>query len=126
VTTAHELVENAIEPPRVLPVGWCVDARKLDGYRLVNSITRMSVIASIAVELDGKRWVHVSVARPDRMPSWEDLVWVKEFVLGRESTALQVIPPRSRYVNQHPFCLHLWQCFDGDVTPDFTQGGNTL
>lgn len=112
--------------PIVLPVGWRRDAESEDGARYVNSITRMSIIVSGARELDGKRWVHVSVARPERMPSWEDLVFAKEFILGRETTALQVIPPRSRYVNQHPYCLHVWHCVDGDVTPDFTHGGTSL
>lgn len=114
------------ELPRVLPVGWRRDALLEDGARYVDSITRMSIIVSGARELDGRRWVHVSVARPDRLPSWEDLVFAKELILGRETTALQVIPPRSRYVNQHPFCLHLWSCADGDVTPDFTHGGMSL
>lgn len=42
------------------------------------------------------------------------------------STALQVLPPRAKHVNIHPFCLHLWCCLDGDVTPDFTQGSGSL
>jgi hypothetical protein len=96
------------------------------GARYIHLFVPMSVILSDAVELDGKRWRHFSMARADRIPTWEELVAMKELFLGAESRALQVIAPRSEWVNIHPYCLHLFVCLDGAVTPDFTHGRGTL
>jgi hypothetical protein len=113
----------------VLPIGWheLKEWRLEDiGRRYQNRISGMTVLLSGRVELDGKRWVHLSVSYPDRLPTWEDLVYAKELFMGRESRALQVIPPRSEYINLHPYVLHLWSCIDGDVTPDFRHGENQI
>lgn len=69
-------------------------------------------------EHDGKVWRHLSVscATPPRVPSWNEFVYLKELFLGDEQ-AVMVLPPRSRYVNDHPHVLHL---FSGpDALPDF-------
>jgi hypothetical protein len=90
---------------------------------------RQSLIVSTNVEEDGRRWVHLSMASPDRLPEWRELVEAKEALLGEEWDAYQVIPRRSRYVNQHPHCLHLFACLDvpgGGVLPDFSRGGASL
>ncbi len=112
--------------PYVLPVGWKVEERRLDGAMYRHGSARMTVIVSASVERDGRNWLHVSVAHPERMPTWDDLRYVKDIFVGRDRTALQVLPPAAKHVNQHPYCLHLWACLDGDVTPDFTQGGETI
>jgi hypothetical protein len=111
--------------PRVLPPNWRMVDRSLDGgaFRCSDGL---GVILSLAVELDEKLWLHVSMSRARQLPSWEDIRRVKLLFIGRERTAYQVLPPESRYVNIHPFCLHLWTCLDGDVTPDFTRGGSSL
>lgn len=111
-----------------LPSGWiCAEAR-LDGAAYVNiAAGGMSVIESIATELDGRRWHHVSVARPDRVPTWDDIAMVKRVWLGHGVLAIQVIPPTSKHVNIHPYCLHLWSCAElGSLLPDFTRGGKTI
>lgn len=84
----------------------------------------LMVICSARTEADGKRWLHVSCSKPNRLPDWDDLVLVKETFIGRERMAIQVIPPRSKYVNDHPYVLHLWCCLDGDPAPDFRQDGS--
>lgn len=76
-----------------------------------------------AVELDGRRWVHVSCSRRDRMPSYEDLCLVKRLFIGRDRKALQVFVPEAEHFNFHAFCLHLWHCVDGDGLPDFRAQG---
>jgi len=111
--------------PRVLPADWACVERGADGAKF-QSDDRLTVIMSAAVEQDGKRWLHVSCSRPTRLPSWDDLRRVKDLFVGRERTALQVVPPASRHINIHPNCLHLWACLDGDVTPDFARGGDTI
>lgn len=65
---------------------------------------RLRVIAS-----DGLGWEHVSVSRSDRCPTWEEMCAVKALFWGPEDCVVQYHPPESDYVNQHPFCLHLWR-----------------
>ena len=108
------------------PALWRREAGAADGVRYLHNFLPMSVILSSGVELDGKQWLHFSVARADRIPTWDELVKAKEQFLGPESRALQVIAPRSEWVNIHPFCLHLFVCLEGDVTPDFTRGSGGL
>lgn len=83
----------------------------------------MLVIFSAQRERDDRRWVHVSVSRPSRLPSWDDLREVKDTFIGRDRRALQILPPRAEYVNFHKNVLHLWHCLDGDGLPDFRHDG---
>lgn len=54
-------------------------------------------------------WEHVSVSLRDRVPTWDEMCWVKDQFFDEEETVVQFHPPRSEYVNHHPFCLHLWR-----------------
>ena len=81
------------------------------------------VIWSGRKEADGRRWVHVSMSRPSRLPSWGDVREVKDAFIGRERRALQILPPQSQYVNLHKYVLHLWHCVDDDGLPDFRVEG---
>ena len=95
------------------PSGWC--------YQHINM--PLHVICSARTEADGKRWMHVSCSRRNRLPSWEELKLVKDTFIGRERKAIQILPPESEYVNLHFFVLHLWSCLDGDPLPDFRING---
>lgn len=65
------------------------------------------------------RWEHVSVtvsiARVGRMPTWEEMCWVKKTFWEPEEAVMELHPPASTYVNQHPHCLHLWRPLDGTI-----------
>jgi len=86
------------------------------------------VLVSCARHSDAQRWLHVSVSRRDKkLPTWEQMSQVKRVFIGDERTAYQVMPPKSKWVNIHPACLHLWCCVDLDsYLPDFTAGGETI
>lgn len=89
--------------------------------------TGLLVLVSAAQYGDAKAWLHVSVSRSDHaLPSWQTMSQVKNLLIGDDRTALQVMPPRAKHVNIHPGVLHLYCCLDGDVTPDFTGGGDTI
>ncbi len=57
----------------------------------------------------GGGWDHVSVTLPNRCPSWEEMAWICDQFFDAEETVMQLHPPRSQYVNNHPYCLHLWR-----------------
>lgn len=65
--------------------------------------------AAFAIASDGAGWEHVSVSRTDRCPTWEEMCQVKAMFWGEDDCVLQYHPPKSEYVNNHPYCLHLWR-----------------
>lgn len=69
---------------------------------------------------DGMGWQHVSVSltneQPgkrvfsvERCPTWDEMCFVKDQFWSDEETVIQLHPPKSEYVNQHKYCLHLWK-----------------
>ena len=116
--------------PEVLPPGWeefpPAYGWDRDYNRCYQRHGTLRVLVSAALYGDGKRWLHVSVSRKNReIPTWMVMSEVKDLFIGPERTALQVHPPRSKHVNIAPV-LHLWHCLDGEATPDFTAGGETI
>lgn len=111
-----------------VPAGWILMERRLDGaaYRRFPTGKCIAVIASDAVEQDGRRWVHLSMSHPDHLPTWREVVAVRNAFLGPETRCIQIVPPASSHVNIHEFCLHLWHCHDGDALPDFTHGKGSI
>lgn len=57
--------------------------------------------------IDG--WEHVSVSTPIRCPTWEEMCMVKDLFWADDETVMQFFPKKDEYVNNHPFCLHMWK-----------------
>lgn len=115
--------------PKNLPEGWRRLPEPFDekedggGYA---SEWGLRVLCSALLEADDRVWLHVSCSRSDRIPTYEELCDVKRIFVGRTRRALQVFPPEAEHVNDHPYCLHLWCCMDGDGMPDFRRGLGTV
>jgi hypothetical protein len=54
-------------------------------------------------------WEHVSCSFIDRCPTWDEMCRVKDLFWDAEECAVQYHPPKSEYVNNFPYCLHLWR-----------------
>lgn len=65
--------------------------------------------------IDGKRWVHLSVVRKDRMPDWAELVAARDGIVGPEVEMIQYLPKKSEWANIHDFVLHLWKCVESEL-----------
>jgi hypothetical protein len=124
--------------PRVLPVGW-EPHRGFPGYAWTNTLVGspmrgVSVMLSAGVEEDGRGWLHVSLSRAGRIPSWEDCCVVKALFIGEERWAYQVLAPRSEHFTlpdgpgRLGKVLHLWAPLDGEPRlPNFLRArGGTL
>jgi len=70
----------------------------------------------VASPPDGE-WQHVSVSLPNRTPSWKEMCIIKDLFWDKDETVVQFHPPEKEYINNHPFCLHLWKHSLGHVTP---------
>lgn len=109
--------------PRVLPNGWVILQAFGDGYACQDR-TGLRVIASTADMEDGRDWLHVSLSRADRLPSYADLKYVKEVFIAKDKWAAQLFPPVNEHVNIHQFCLHLWVPLTGSLPwPNFGKDG---
>lgn len=70
----------------------------------------LKVIAS-----DGDGWEHVSVSLPNRCPTWGEMCRIKSLFWDEEDSVMQLHPPRSTWVNNHQYCLHLWRPERGTI-----------
>lgn len=57
----------------------------------------------------GGGWDHVSVGFRNRTPTWEEMCEVKNMFFHPEEVAWEYHPMDSEYVNNHPYCLHIWR-----------------
>lgn len=77
-------------------------------FRIPFGSYNLSVLAT-----DGKgikpQWEHVSVSLPNRCPNWKEMSYIKNLFWDEEETVIQIHPPKSKYINIHPHCLHLWK-----------------
>ncbi len=71
---------------------------------------------------DGLGWEHVSVSviSPSkhvarRCPTWEEMCQIKDTFWDEEECVVQYHPPRSDYVNCHPFVLHLFKPINTEI-----------
>jgi hypothetical protein len=60
-------------------------------------------------------WEHVSVSLPTRCPTWAEMAFIKSVFWDADDTVVQYHPPESEYVNNHPFCLHLWRPIEKQI-----------
>lgn len=61
------------------------------------------------IATDQYGWEHVSASRMDRCPTWDEMCQVKDLFWDAEDCVIQYHPPKSEYINNHPYCLHLWR-----------------
>ena len=89
--------------PRLL-----VDQEGDDGFAalLVHPLIKDAVVI---IASWGGGWEHVSASLRKRCPSWEEMCMIKDIFWDDEECVVQYHPPKSKYVNCHPHCLHLWK-----------------
>jgi len=76
---------------------------------------KVRIIASPGDANEGIPWEHVSVSCASRCLNWREMCWVKDLFWDEEEAVMQLHPPRSTWINNHPYCLHLWRPSDGNI-----------
>ena len=101
--------------------GWALLAERTDGaaFRTRNTPDKSILVIATLEEVDGLRWLHVSFSRKGRVPTWEDISFVKTQVISEDVKAIMVFPKTENYVNLHKHCLHLYAPVGHDPLPDF-------
>jgi hypothetical protein len=96
---------------------------ELDNYRIKNHPAGLGDEGNGAFKLfingrsffvlatDGGGWEHVSVSlrNQKRCPTWEEMCAVKDLFFHPDEVVMQLHPAKSDYINNHPYCLHLWR-----------------
>lgn len=76
----------------------------------------------LCVVSDGMGWEHVSVSHfnvrhgmMQLMPSWDDMCLIKNLFWMPGEAVMQLHPAQKDYVDNHPYCLHLWRPTEGEI-----------
>jgi hypothetical protein len=101
-----------------------------DGFRGAFTFTignQRLVILSSGVDNEFG-WEHVSVSIAafetgfisvsevgQRCPTWDEMCMVKDLFWRDEEAVMQLHPPKSDYVNYHPYVLHLWRPINATI-----------
>lgn len=56
-----------------------------------------------------EEWQHVSVSLKKRVPTWEEMNFIKDLFWKEDDCVVQFHPPKEDYVNNCEYCLHLWR-----------------
>lgn len=103
---------NHLEPFRLQIGPYTSEAG--DTFGMFGFCIGSKTIRAMAVDGLETGWEHVSVTvaigRKLRMPTWEEMCFVKGRFWDAEECVAQFHPPESEYVNNHSTCLHLWKC----------------
>ena len=54
-------------------------------------------------------WEHVSIDGKNRMPTWEEMCQLKDMFFDDTECCVEYHPPKSEYVNNVNYCLHIWK-----------------
>lgn len=82
----------------------------IPGVRVFDEPTRhLRVLFSI-----DHGWRHASISHPDRFPTWEEILEVRDACFPAEMEVVMVLARRSEYVNLHGNTFHLWQSRCGE------------
>lgn len=75
------------------------------------SQAQLCIIASNGYDwqFDSPPWEHVSVSTSKRCPTWEEMSFVRLAFWEDHETVMQLHVPRTKHIDMHPYCLHLWR-----------------
>jgi hypothetical protein len=62
---------------------------------------------SVIVQRTAEYGWHLSIARRDRLPSWEEVRDARYALIPDDAQMAMLLPPRAEYVNVHDHCLQL-------------------
>ena len=99
-------IEEIMKTPRLCIIRHGDDGGWAQAY--LNSSKKKNEPATVVFSW-GADWDHVSVSFRRRCPSWEEMAEIKQLFFHPEEVCFELHPAKSEYVNDHPFCLHIWR-----------------
>lgn len=62
----------------------------------------------------GFGWEHLSVSTRNKVPEWDIMCKLKEIFWRDDECCVEYHPKKEDYVNNMPYCLHIWKKIDED------------
>lgn len=81
----------------------------------------LMILASAGEYDDGNEWLHVSVSRKSRIPTYDELTRIKRDFIGDDKKAVMVLPEKKNHINIAETCLHLFYSAKNQL-PEFSNG----
>lgn len=63
----------------------------------------------------GLGFEHLSVSTPVKTPTWEQMCKMKDIFWNDDEVCMQLHPKKEEYVNNMPYCLHIWKPIDKEI-----------
>ncbi len=79
-------------------------------FEIIRGNLKFFIIAS-----SGMGWEHVSITvsntktKDQRCATWNEMCQIKDLFWDKEDCVVQYHPAEKDYINNHPYCLHLWR-----------------
>jgi hypothetical protein len=103
-------IQELRKPPRLMIAREGADGGMAQAYLSCSKKERPCAI----VFSWGGGWEHVSVSFSNRCPTWEEMCEVKRMFWRDDECVVQFHPIESEYVNNYPYCLHMWRIAQGE------------
>ena len=116
--------ENVIKSPRLNITDLNPENKSLGAYLSHPNYKAHDISIAAGWNEKGKNGCvleHVSVSLRRRCPTWDEMCMVKDIFWADEECVVQFHPPKSKYVNFHPYCLHLWRKVGWEPEMDWDQ-----
>lgn len=102
-------------PPVILTAGFQEIMSPVPRSRAYVNFWGLKVMVSVDTIEGGDKYLHVSVSKDNRLPTWDELREVKDIFIGTDREAFQFFPFQQEYVNACKNCLHIWSCLNRDL-----------
>lgn len=77
----------------------------MNGFFVIPYKTKLIKVMSS----DQQGWDHVSVSLEHRIPTWDEMCYIKNLFFDPDETVIQFHPAFKDYINVHPYVLHMWR-----------------
>lgn len=98
-------IQEILKTPRLQIVTTGADG----GTGYAHLISSKKPHPAVVVFSNGGGWDHVSVSFSNRTPTWEEMCEIKKLFFYPDEVCVQYHPAENEYVNNHPYCLHIWR-----------------
>ena len=105
---------NILDKYRETNGPWATSLRDSKGLFFIPTTKSQSPLMVLSSGYHNTEWFHVSVSLGDRCPTWKEMCMIKE-LFYEDMVAVQYHPNKANYINNHPFCLHLWANMEKEI-----------